>query len=306
MEDSRGERGQATGITVVLMTAVLVVVIGTAGTFYLGSLSAAASEPVAAVDLVAVDEGGTTTLTVTHTAGEALSTGSLTLPARGATHALPAPFEEGATWRTSIPGVRAGERLHVVVVDNQTGTVVSDVRLTVRGETQTPTPAPVYGAVTPTPEPTSTPEPTPTSTPEPTPTSTPEPTPTPTPEPTSTPTPDPAPTPDDPPSIRSFTVDSPGKAGKVMVDWTVTDDEELSSVVVTVKRGGTDVARESRSVSGTSAEDVTQFKHLDTGTYDVELVVVDTAGGETSDVVTVSVESRGKSKGRSNGNGRVV
>jgi hypothetical protein len=292
MEDSRGERGQATGITVVLMTAVLVVVIGTAGTFYLGSLSAAASEPVAAVDLVAVDEGGTTTLTVTHTAGEALSTGSLTLPARGATHALPAPFEEGATWRTSIPGVRAGERLHVVVVDKQTGTVVSDVRLTVRGETQTPTPAPVYRAVTPTPEPTSTPEPTPTSTP--------------TPEPTPTPTPEPTPTPDDPPSIPSFTVDSPGKAGKVVVDWTVTDDEELSSVVVTVRRGGTDVARESRSVSGTSAEDVTQFKHLDTGTYDVELVVVDAAGGETSDVVTVSVESRGKSKGRSNGNGRVV
>jgi hypothetical protein len=284
MEDSRGERGQATGITVVLMTAVLVVVIGTAGTFYLGSLSAAASEPVAAVDLVAVDEGGTTTLTVTHTAGEALSTGSLTLPARGATHALPAPFEEGATWRTSIPGVRAGERLHVVVVDKQTGTVVSDVRLTVRGETQTPTPAPVYRAVTPTPEPT----------------------PTPTPEPTPTPTPEPTPTPDDPPSIPSFTVDSPGKAGKVVVDWTVTDDEELSSVVVTVRRGGTDVARESRSVSGTSAEDVTQFKHLDTGTYDVELVVVDAAGGETSDVVTVSVESRGKSKGRSNGNGRVV
>jgi hypothetical protein len=91
-----------------------------------------------------------------------------------------------------------------------------------------------------------------------------------------------------------------------VVDWTVTDDEELSSVVVTVRRGGTDVARESRSVSGTSAEDVTQFKHLDTGTYDVELVVVDAAGGETSDVVTVSVESRGKSKGRSNGNGRVV
>jgi hypothetical protein len=49
MEDSHGERGQATGVTVVLMTTVLVVVVGTAGTFYLGSLSAAASEPVAAV-----------------------------------------------------------------------------------------------------------------------------------------------------------------------------------------------------------------------------------------------------------------
>jgi hypothetical protein len=142
----------------------------------------------------------------------------------------------------------------------------------------------VYEAVTPTPMP----EPMPTSTPEPTP--------------TSTPTPEPTPTPDDPPSVQSFTVESPGKAGKVVVDWTVTDDEALSSVVVTVMRSGTDVARESRTVSGTSAKDVTQFKHLDTGTYDVELVVVDAAGGETSRVATVSVEA----KGRSNGNGRVV
>jgi hypothetical protein len=292
-------RGQADVVGVLLLTGIVVSTAGTFGVFYLTStLEQASGATPADVTVVATDRGGTTTLTVRHTVGEPIDDGRVILRSRDETHGLPDPFVEGTTWKTPISGAPVGTRLDVLVVENATGAAVFEGRVTVRAPTPTATPAPASGP------PTSTSTSTPISTPTPTPTTTPTSTSTP----TATPTPTPTPRPDDPPSITSFDVTSPGKSGKVDVDWSVTDDNGLASLDVTVRQGKVVVAQESPTLSGTSASSETRFKNLDEGTYEVEIVVRDTGGSRVSEITTVTVESGGNGGGGNddgggNGNG---
>jgi hypothetical protein len=63
------------------------------------------------------------------------------------------------------------------------------------------------------------------------------------------------------------------------------------------------VAQESPAVSGTSASEETQFKNLDGGTYEIEIVVRDNGGSQASETTTVTVESGGSGNGSGGGSG---
>lgn len=133
MSGPRGQRGQTEGVGVVLLTAVVVLGIGTFGTFYLGAIADHSSATVAAdLDVVAVNESGTTTLTVTHTGGEPIEDGAVVVQSSGATDALSDPFEEGMQWSTTLSGAPAGSQLRVLVVENATDAVVFNSRVTVQ------------------------------------------------------------------------------------------------------------------------------------------------------------------------------
>jgi hypothetical protein len=133
MTDRQGRRGQTEGVAVVLLTAVVLVAVGTFGAFYLGTVTDRTATVAADVAVTAVDDGGTTTLTVTHAGGEPLDDGAVLLQDRGATYALPEPFAEGERWTTSLAGAPAGSDLSVLVVENETETVVFRSRVTVSG-----------------------------------------------------------------------------------------------------------------------------------------------------------------------------
>lgn len=280
-------RGQADVIGVLLLTGIVVSAAATFGAFYLTATLEQSSSAAADVDVVATDRGGTTTLTVRHTVGETIDDGRVILRSRDETHEMPDSFVEGTRWTTPISGAPAGTHLDVLVVENATGTVVFEGRVTVVEPTPTATPAPAHGPPTTTPTPVPTPAATPTATPTPTPTATPTPT----------------PPPDDPPTITTFDVTSPGKSGKIDVDWAVTDDVELTSLDVTVRRDGAIVAERSPDVSGTSQTGKTQLKDLDGGTYEVELVVRDSGNAAPTATETVTVESPGSGNGNGNRNG---
>ena len=298
-------RGQADVVGVLLLTALVVVSAGTFGTFYLASsVERASPTPTTAVDVDAIHHGGTTTVTVYHRLGDPLDDGRLVVESVGKTDEfeLPDPFVEGATWTTTVPGTPPGVRLQVLVVDNATGAVVFDGEFAVRTPGPTATPAPAYGTPAEPPEEDDSPgdEETATQTA----------TATPTPTPTTTATATPAPTPDEPPAITTFEATSPGRSGTINVDWAVSDDRELDSVDIVVSEDGTTVAQNSPDVSGASDDGKTQFNNLDGGAYEVEIVVRDTAGSQTSETTTVTVESGGNGaqggNQRTNGNGRVV
>ncbi|WP_152042115.1 type IV pilin N-terminal domain-containing protein [Salinigranum salinum] len=303
-------RGQANVIGVLLLTGIVVSAAAAFGGFYLTSTLEQSSSAASDVDVVAIDRGGTTTLTVRHTIGETIDDGQVVLRSRGEIHEMPDSFVEGTRWTTPISGAPAGTRLDVLVVENATGTVVFEGRVTVVEPTLTATPAPAYGPPTTTPTPaspptsTATPTSTSTATPMVTPTATSTATPTSTPTATSTATPTSTPPPDDPPTITTFDVTSPGKSGKIDADWAVTDDAELTSLDLTVRRDGAIVAERSPDVSGTSQTGETQFKDLDGGTYEVEIVVRDSGNAATTATETVTVESPGSGgNGNENGNG---
>jgi hypothetical protein len=287
-----GRRGQSEVISVVLLVGLVVFGVGTFSAVYVTSVVEESSAPATDVTAVAVNESGSTTLVVRHAAGEPIADGRVVVQPRNETHELPEPFVEGASWTTSFTGSPAGTELRVFVVDDEAKHVVFGGRATVRTATPTATPAPAAGPSTPTPAPAPTPPATPTATP----------TPTPVPTATQTPTPTPTPTADSPPAIPTFDVTSPGQSGILKVDWTVSDDGELASLDVTVRRNGTTVDQHSRDLSGTSSTGETTFTGLDSGTYEVEIVVEDTAGSSATDTATMTVESPGKGGG--NGNGR--
>jgi flagellin-like protein len=292
-------RGQADVVGVLLLTAFVVVSAGTLGTFYLAS-SVEQASPTATTDVGvdAVHRGGTTTVTVSHRLGEPLDDGRLIVESVGKTdeYALPDPFDEGATWTTVVPGTPPGVRLHVLVVENATGTVVFDGQFAVQTPGPTATPAPAYGTPTKPPEaddPSGDGEAA---------------------TPTTTPTSTATPTSDDPPAVTTFEASSPGKSGRIHVDWSVSDDQELDSVDLVVSEDGTTVAQTSPDVSGTSADGKAQFENLDGGTYEVEVVVRDAGGSQVSETTTVTVESGGNgarggnqnANANADGNGRVV
>ena len=257
-------RGQADVVGVLVLTSLVAVSAGTFGTFYLASSVEQVSPTVTTdVDVDAVHHGGTTTVTVSHRLGGPLDDGRLVVHSVGKTdeYELPDPFDEGATWTTMVPGTPPGVQLHVLVVENTTGTVVFDGQFAVRTPGPTATPAPAYGP--------------------------PEDDDSPGDEGTATPTPTVTPTPEDPPTVTTFGATSSGNSGKMSVDWSVSDDDGLASVDIVVSEDGTTVAQKSPGVSGTSSSGETQFTNLDGGTYTVEIVVRDTGGAQTSETTTV-------------------
>jgi Tfp pilus assembly protein PilV len=146
MNDARGNRGQTEEVGVVLLTAIVVLGVGTFGAFYLGTLDPGDGAN-ADIHVVAVndttDATDETTLTVTHAGGEPIDDGRVLLQRRGESYALLDPFGEGEAWSTSFTGASVGNRLHVLVVENDTNSVVFDSRVTVRDAT-TATAAPDY------------------------------------------------------------------------------------------------------------------------------------------------------------------
>lgn len=140
MDTDRGRRGQTEGIGIVLLTAVLVIVIGTFGVFYLESIGDESGARVA-LDV----EVSPTTLTVTHTGGESLATDEVVVVVRhenGTTAryplttgtlegSSPGTFDVGETWTHPVSAT-TGDRLRVLVVHDGTDSVPFDSTVTVR------------------------------------------------------------------------------------------------------------------------------------------------------------------------------
>ncbi|WP_161570053.1 type IV pilin N-terminal domain-containing protein [Salinigranum halophilum] len=185
MSETGGRRGQIEGVGVVLLTAIVILGVGTFGAFYLGTLdpgdNASADLRVVATNDT-TDATGEVTVTVKHMGGEPVDDGMVLLRDRDESYPLPDHFEEGTEWETSVTGAPVGSRLHVVVVENATESVVFNSPVTVRDGTPPatiPSTATPTATATPTPTSTATSTPTPTSTATPTPPATSIPTPTP-------------------------------------------------------------------------------------------------------------------------------
>jgi Tfp pilus assembly protein PilV len=144
MSDTGGRRGQIEGVGVVLLTAIVILGVGTFGAFYLGTLdpgdNASADLRVVATNDT-TDATGEVTVTVKHMGGEPVDDGMVLLRDRDESYPLPDHFEEGTEWETSVTGAPVGSRLHVVVVENATESVVFNSPVTVRDGTPPATPA---------------------------------------------------------------------------------------------------------------------------------------------------------------------
>lgn len=155
MSESGTRRGQIEGVGVVLLTAIVVVAVGTFGAFYLGSIG---DEQVRADLDVRLDAAGHGNVSVTHGGGTTLDTDEVVVIVRDAsggeerygvtaanlTGSSDDTFDPGETWRRETAAdLTAGDRLRVLVVHNATESVPFDSPVTV-SERQTATIAPKY------------------------------------------------------------------------------------------------------------------------------------------------------------------
>ena len=150
MSDAGTRRGQIEGVGVVLLTAIVVVAVGTFGVFYLGSIGGDA-EPRVALDVRLTPAAGNVTVTVTHGGGTAFDADEVFVVLRDEggnetraalsegtlSGSTPATFEAGETWTytwNSTASYADGDRLRVLVVHNATESVPFDSPVTIDEE----------------------------------------------------------------------------------------------------------------------------------------------------------------------------